>query len=91
MKRWVSQVPLMSLYCHLIIYLFLPISRKTVALGTGLAVSTICLAMFIVIELTYVRTIHCFLQLPLTIPIVIPVNLCFKAKLFQDGRKVTCF
>merc|ERR1712029_31734 len=46
-------VPLMSLYCHLIIYLFLPISRKSVALGTGLAVSAICLVMFIVIELTY--------------------------------------
>ena len=44
----------MSLYCHLIIYLFLPISRKAVALATGVAVSTICLVMFVAIELTYV-------------------------------------
>ena len=44
----------MSLYCHLIIYLFLPIAKKTVALITGTLVSLICLVIFIVVELKFV-------------------------------------
>ena len=48
----------MSLYCHLIIYLFLPIAKKTVALITGTLVSLICLVIFIVVELKFVSKKH---------------------------------
>ena len=43
--RYVS-VPVMSLYNLMVIYLFLPIPRKDVALAAGLAVSAICLIMY---------------------------------------------
>ena len=43
--RYVS-VPVMSLYNLMVIYLFLPIPRKDVALGAGLTVSAICLVMY---------------------------------------------
>ena len=39
-------VPVMSLYNLMVIYLFLPIPRKDVALAAGLAVSAICLVMY---------------------------------------------
>ena len=54
-----SRIPLQSLYCHLIIYLFLPMSRKYVSLASGLAVSTICLILFIAIEVHIVSSKNC--------------------------------
>ena len=52
--RYVS-VPVMSLYNLMVIYLFLPIPRKDVALGAGLAVSAICLIMYAALSVAEVR------------------------------------
>ena len=48
-------VPVMSLYNLMVIYLFLPIPRKDVALGAGLAVSAICLIMYAALSVAEVR------------------------------------
>ena len=45
----------MSLYNLMVIYLFLPIPRKDVALGAGLAVSAICLIMYAALSAAEVR------------------------------------
>ena len=54
-KTYVS-VPVMSLYNLMVIYLFLPIPRKDVALAAGLAVSAICLAMYAALSAAEVST-----------------------------------
>ena len=47
-----ASVPLFSLYNHMVIYFFLPIARKSVALVFGLATSCVCLALYISIEVS---------------------------------------
>ena len=49
-----AKVPVQSLYNHLVIYLFLPIPRKDVAVAFGLTTSFICMALFLIIELVTV-------------------------------------
>ena len=57
--RYVS-VPVMSLYNMMVIYLFLPIPRKDVALGAGLTVSAICLVMYAALSAAKVGQIQIF-------------------------------
>lgn len=52
---FISAVPLLSLYNHLVIYLFLPIARKDVALALGSTASLVCMSLFLGIELSQVR------------------------------------
>ena len=47
-----ASVPLFSLYNHMVIYFFLPIARKSVALVFGLATSCVCLSLYISIEVS---------------------------------------
>ena len=49
-----ARVPIQSLYNHLIIYLFLPIPRKWVAVAFGLTTSLVCILLFRIIELVAV-------------------------------------
>lgn len=53
-ENFTSTVPMLSLYNHLVIYLFLPIAKKTVALAFGCASSLVCLGLFLGIELSQV-------------------------------------
>ena len=49
-----TAVPVLSLYNHLVIYLFLPIAKKSVALVFGLINSLVCMTLFVAVELSYV-------------------------------------
>lgn len=53
-----TAVPVLSLYNHLVIYLFLPIAKKSVALVFGAVCSLICMILFVAVELSLVHTIH---------------------------------
>lgn len=48
----VSKTPLLSLYNHLVIYLFLPISRKDVTVAFGVLTSLVCVFLFLGIEIS---------------------------------------
>ena len=50
-----TAVPVLSLYNHLVIYLFLPIAKKSVALVFGLVNSLVCMTLFVAVELYYVN------------------------------------
>ncbi len=54
---FVTKVPLLSLYNHLVIYLFLPIAKKTVAVAFGFLTSLVCVGLFLGIELTQVNNL----------------------------------
>ena len=47
---YITKVPLLSLYNHLVIYLFLPIAKKSVAVAFGCVTSLICIGLFLGIE-----------------------------------------
>ncbi len=49
-----TAVPVLSLYNHLVIYLFLPIAKKSVALVFGAVCSLICMILFVAVELSLV-------------------------------------
>ena len=51
-----TAVPVLSLYNHLVIYLFLPIAKKSVALVFGAVCSLICMILFVAVELSLVHT-----------------------------------
>jgi hypothetical protein len=46
-----AKVPVQSLYNLLVIYLFLPLPRKDVAVAFGMTASAICVALFLGIEI----------------------------------------
>ena len=50
-----TAVPVLSLYNHLVIYLFLPIAKKSVAFIFGAVCSLICMILFVSVELSFVR------------------------------------
>ena len=50
-----TAVPVLSLYNHLVIYLFLPIAKKSVAFIFGAVCSLICMILFESVELSFVR------------------------------------
>ena len=52
---FITAVPVLSLYNHLVIYLFLPIAKKSVALMFGAFCSLICMTLFVATELSLVR------------------------------------
>ena len=52
----------MSLYNMMVIYLFLPIPRKDVALAAGLTVSAICLVMYAALSAAKVGQIFHLIQ-----------------------------
>ena len=66
-ENFASTVPLLSLYNHLVIYLFLPIAKKTVALAFGCASSLVCLGLFLGIELSQQVFSSAFIYLALAI------------------------
>ncbi len=59
MEPVTTRVPVLSLYNVLVIYLFLPIARREVALAMGLACTLVCMLLFIVIESVSVKFALC--------------------------------
>ena len=57
-----TAVPVLSLYNHLVIYLFLPIAKKSVALVFGAVCSLICMILFVAVELSLVVFLSVFFK-----------------------------
>ena len=50
---YVTSVPILSIFNHLIIYLFLPIHRQLVAVALGILATLISLSLFVAIEFSH--------------------------------------
>ena len=61
-SRSMMAVPLFSLYNHLLIYMFLPIAKKRVAVAFGSISSLVCIGLYLGIELTQVQNIFSSLR-----------------------------